>query len=224
MTSSVTASIRTRRTTIVTAAVVAATGAGLVAPAVASADLLGGSLVAFHYQGVSTGNQSTVTLHKGEALREQVSHPESAVEADADPTTNTVSNIKATIRPMDIVPVAGLPLTAHVESTLLSATGTMKSTGVSDVYDVTSTATTRLAVTLSLGGVALTDPKTCFVDAPMHLTGTTNAVSGAASLVSDSFVIPNFPATGCGLFGALLTGAVSGSNNVANLNYVKGTF
>lgn len=203
-----------------TAAVVgAAASVALLLPAV-EANAAG----VIHFHGVSTGTQSTVVVNAGNANLERTTHPEGTVDADIDPVTNTISNVQVVTNPIDtpVLPssLSAVPLTAHVESSIVGTpVNTMASTGLSGVYDVTSQATVRLAVTILAGSTALTNPATCFVDVPMDLAGTANTTTKYLHLEQTGFTIPSFPLTGCGLFGPLLTGAVSGSHNNADLNY-----
>jgi hypothetical protein len=202
--------------------------AGAVATTMAAGFVLANNAEAatIHYHGVTAGAQSTVVVNAGNQYLERVTHPEGSVDADIDPIANTISNVVVVVKPIDTPilpsPLNGVPLTAHIESSIVGTpVSTMAPNGLSGVYNVTSQATTRLAVTILAGSVKLTDPTTCFVDVALNLAGTANTSTMALDVAQTGFTIPSFPATGCGLFGPILTAAVSGNKNNADLHYTK---
>jgi len=211
--------MRSIKTASVTAAVVAASLATVL---VQASDAHAANLV--HYHGVSTGTQSTVTVNAGNANLERVTHPTGSVDADIDPVANTISNVQVVVNPIDTPifpsPFNSVPMTAHVTTSMVGTpVNTMASTGLSGVYDVTSKATVRVAVTILAGSTAMTDPSTCYVDVALNLAGTANTTTNALHVAQTGFTIPSFPTTGCSAFGPALTYAVSGGNNNADLNY-----
>ncbi len=189
-----------------------------------------GAPTSAHYTGVTGGTRSTILIKKGDALLGKTIHPSGSLVSDIDFTNSTVSNVATQFDPIDVAALPGilssLPANAHID---LSTTGTPAATltpsGTAGIDNIAVQTTARMRVTVSLfskPGVALTNPKTCFVDLKLNLTGTVDRGTDEVKLSQPKFTVPNFPFFGCGLLGTGLNLLVSGPNNSIALDYVDG--
>lgn len=187
-----------------------------------------GTPTTVHYTGVTSGSQSTIVIRKGDPIFERTVHPAGSLVADIDFRTNTINNVVTKFDDLNIPALPGLlasfPVYARIGMKILGTpTATLTPGTTVGIDNVTVSAKVRMAVTVSAvsSSLTLTNPNTCYVDLRLNLAGTVDRGTDKLSL-SSKFSIPPFPLLGCGLLSAGLTTMVSGSNNVANLNYVDG--
>ncbi len=189
-----------------------------------------GAPTSAHYTGVTSGTRSTILIKKGDALLGKTIHPSGSLVSDINFTNSTVSNVATRFDPIDVAALPGilsaLPANAHIDlSTVGTPAATLTASGTPGIDNIAVQTTARMNVTVSLfskPGVALTNPKTCFVDLKLNLTGTVDRGTDEVKLSQPKFTVPNFPFFGCGLLGSGLNLLVSGPNNSITLDYVDG--
>jgi hypothetical protein len=181
-----------------------------------------------HYTGVSTGDQSTIVVRKGDPIFGKTIHPTSSLVADIDFRTNTISNTVTKFDRVNVPALPGLlasfPVYAHIDMTTIGTpVSTLSPSGTVGIDNVTVSTKARMAVTVTAisNDLKLTNPATCFVNLTLNLSGTEDRGTDKLSL-SGKFTIPAFPLFGCGLLSTGLTTMVSGPSNTINLNYVDG--
>jgi hypothetical protein len=121
--------------------------------------------------------------------------------------------------------LAALPVNAHIEITTLGPpTASLAPSGTPGIDNAKVAVKARMAVTATAitSSLKLTNPKTCYVDLSLDLSGTVDRGTDALKLSQPKFTVPSFPFFGCGLLGPALTAMVSGKSNSINLNFVDG--
>jgi hypothetical protein len=193
-----------------------------------SLNFTGGPTTA-HYTGVSKGTQSTIVIKKGDLIFEKTVHPTGSIEADIDFAANKITNTKTVFNPVDVPALPGvlaaLPVNAHIEITTLGPpTASLAPSGTPGIDNAKVAVKARMAVTATAitSSLKLTNPKTCYVDLSLDLSGTVDRGTDALKLSQPKFTVPSFPFFGCGLLGPALTAMVSGKSNSINLNFVDG--
>jgi hypothetical protein len=187
-----------------------------------------GAPTTVHYTGVSTGDQSTIVVRKGDPIFSKTIHPLSSLVADIDFRTNAITNVDVKFDRINVAALPGLlaaiPVYAHIDLKLLGTPVAALSPGTTPGIDrVTVSTKARMAVTVTAisNDLKLTNPSTCYVDLKLALAGTVDRGTDKLNL-SGKFAIPAFPLFGCGLLSAGLTTMVSGPSNTVDLNYVDG--
>ena len=205
-----------------------ATGVSLIAATPASATTL-------DYVGSTSGTQSTVVIHKGDA-HERTIHPTGRVTATLDDTAKKVIKSDVNFDPTwtDIQVVAGLKVYTRTDMTQVgSATGSSAIDANGNAI-LSVKATTRLGMTVYVSKDGTKKPDTdeklaeaakCYVDMPLTLAGSANRRTGAMSLAVDPFTIPYFGSvagTTCGWATGDLNTQMAGTKNSLALNFTGG--
>ena len=188
-----------------------------------------------HYTGVSKGTASVIVIKKGDLLFEKTVNPTGSLVADIDFVTGQTTNVVTKFDSVNVAALPGVlsafPANAKIDiATVGAPVATLTPSGTPGIDNITVKTSAKMGVTVSLfksPGIALTDPKKCFVTLSLNLTGTVDRGTDTVKLGQPKFTVPSFPiglfGGGCGLLlGPALTGMVSGSNNSIALTYVDG--
>ena len=187
-----------------------------------------------HYTGVAKPGASTIVIKKGDLIFEKTVKPTGSLVADIDFINGTTSNVVTKFDSVDVAALPGVlsafPANAHIDITTTGApAATLTPSGTPGIDNIGVKVSAKMAVTVSLfksPGIALTNPKTCFVTLNLNLTGTVDRGTDTVSIGQPKFTVPSFPTSlfgGCGLLlGPALTGMVSGPNNSIALTFVDG--
>ena len=189
------------------------------------------------YTGTSTGTQSSITIHRGDAYQ-RVLNPEGTVTATLDDTAKKIVSGTVSLKPSYTPTFVGpFNLKVYVRTDMEQigqVTGTAVPSATPGTTDVVAKTTTRLHLTVynTKDGTQnpatdgkLTDPTKCYVDLGLTLTGSANRRTGALALKQDPFTIPAFPNgtpdanKTCGPATGSLNTQVAGSNNGIDLHF-----